>query len=83
MSNIKNKKKENNDEKLSEHFQDAKFVIQQKLNVIIEKIIQFKTKNDNKKNSDHEFDENDVVDYATLVEKKRTQNKNLKVKREY
>ena len=83
MSNIKNKRRKNDDEKSSEHFQNAKFVVRQKSNVIIEKTIQSETKNDNEKNSNHEFDENDVVDYATLVEKKRARNKNLKVKKEY
>ena len=83
MSSIKNKKRENDNEKSSKHFQDAEFVVRQKLNVIIEKTIQFETKDDNEKSSDYEFDENDVVDYAALVEKKRTQNKNLKVKKEY
>ena len=55
----------------------------QKLNVIIEKTIQFETKNDNEENSDHKFNENDVVDYVALVEKKWARNTNLKVKREY
>ena len=55
----------------------------QKSNVIIEKIIQSKTKNDNEKNSNHEFNENDAVNYVTLVEKKRARNKNLKIKRKY
>ena len=40
-------------------------------------------KNDNEKNSNHKFNENDAVDYATLVERKRAWNKNLKVKKEY
>ena len=83
ISSIKNKRKENNDDELLKYFQNAEFVVRQKSNVIIEKTIQFKTKDNNKKNSDHEFNENDVVDYATLVEKKRARNKNLKVKKEY
>ena len=82
MLNIKKKKNNNNDEQLK-HLQNAKFVTHQKSNVIIEKIIQFKTKDDNKKNSNHEFSENDAVDYVALVEKKRTRNKNLKAKKEY
>ena len=69
MLNIKNKKRKHN--KSSKHFQNAKFIVHEKSNVIIKKIIQFKTKNDNEKNSSHEFNENDVVNYATLVEKKR------------
>ena len=34
-------------------------------------------------NFNHEFSENDAVDYIALVEKKRARNKNLKIKREY
>ena len=83
MSNIKEKRKENDDDEQSEHFQNAKFVIRQKSNIIIEKIIQSETKDDNEKNLNHEFNENDAVDYVALVEKKRTRNKNLKVKRKY
>ena len=40
-------------------------------------------KNDNEKIFSHEFSENDAVDYTAFVEKKRAQNKNLKIKREY
>ena len=58
-------------------------MICQKLNIIIEKTIQSKTKNNNEKNSDYEFNENDIVDYVALVEKKRARNKNLKIKRKY
>ena len=83
MSSIKNKRRENDNNESSEHSQNAKFIVRQKLNIIIEKIIQSETKDNNEKNSDHEFNENDVVDYATLVEKKRAQSKNLKVKRKY
>ena len=83
MSNIKDKRKKNDDNELSKRFQNAKFVIHQKSNIIIEKTIQSETKNDNEKNSNYEFSENDVVDYATLVEKKRARNKNLKIKRKY
>ena len=39
MSNIKNKKIKNDDEKSSKHFQNAEFVVRQKSNVIIEKTI--------------------------------------------
>ena len=83
MSNIKKKKKKNDDDEQSKHFQNAEFVTHQKSNIIIEKTIQSETKNDNKKNSNYKFNENNVVDYVALVEKKLTQNKNLKVKREY
>ena len=83
MSNIKNKKNKNDDDKLSKHPQDAKIVARQELNVILEKIIQSKTKNDNKKIFNHKFSENDVVNYIALVEKKRARNKNLKIKKEY
>ena len=70
MSSIKNKRRKNNDNEQSEHLQNAKFVIRQKSNIIIKKTIQSETKDDNEENSDHEFNENDVVDYAALVEKK-------------
>ena len=83
MSGIKGKKRENNDDEQSEHFQNAEFVTRQKSDVIIEKTIQSETKNDNEKDSNHEFNENNVVDYAALVEKKRARNKNLKIKRKY
>ena len=83
MLGIKDRRKENNDNELSEHSQNAKIVIRQELNAILEKTIQSETKNDNEKIFNHEFNENDVVNYTALVEKKRTQNKNLKVKKEY
>ena len=83
MSNIKNKKRKIDDDELSEHSQNAEIVIHQESDAIFEKIIQSETRNNNKKISSHEFNENDVVDYTALVEKKRAQNKNLKVKREY
>ena len=83
MSGIKDKKRKNDDDEQSEHFQNAEFVTRQKSNVIIEKTIQSETKNDNEKNSNHEFSKNDVVDYVALVEKKRAQSKNLKIKRKY
>ena len=72
MSSIKSKRKENDDNEQSEHFQNAKFVIRQKSDVIIEKTIQLKSKNNKEKNLNYEFNENDVVDYVALVEKKRT-----------
>ena len=40
-------------------------------------------RNNNEKNLNYKFSENNAVDYITLVKKKRTQNKNLKIKREY
>ena len=72
MLNIKDKKRKNDDDESSEHLQNAKFVVRQESNVIIKKTIQLETKDDNEKNLNHEFNENNVVDYATLVEKKRT-----------
>ena len=83
MSDIKDKKRKNDDDEQLKHLQNAKFVTRQELNIIIEKIIQSETKDNNEKNLYHEFNENDVVDYIALVEKKRTRNKNLKVKRKY
>ena len=58
-------------------------MIRQESDVIIKKTIQFKTKDNNKKSSDHEFNENNVVDYVALVEKKRAQSRNLEIKRKY
>ena len=83
MSSIKDRRRENDDDELSEHLQNAKIVIRQKSNVTLEKTNQSETKNDNEKIFNHEFSENDAVDYITLVEKKRARNKNLKVKRKY
>ena len=83
MSGIKNRKKENDGDELSEHSQNAEIVIRQESDVIFEKTIQSETKNDNEKIFNHEFSKNDAVDYIALVEKKRARNKNLKVKREY
>ena len=40
-------------------------------------------KDNNKKNSDHKFNENNVVDYIAFVKKKRARIKNLKIKRKY
>ena len=39
MSSIKDKKRENNNDKSSEHFQNAKFVVCQESDIIIEKSI--------------------------------------------
>ena len=40
MSDIKDRRKKNNDDELSEHFSNAKIIIRQESNVIFEKIIQ-------------------------------------------
>ena len=81
MSSIKNKRKRNDDDELSKHFQNVEILIRQESNIILEKIIQAKTRNDNENLFNHKFSENDVVDYTALVKKKRTRNKNLKVKK--
>ena len=80
MSDIKDKKKENDVDELSKHFQNAETVIREKSNAILEKTIQSETEIDNEKSFNHEFSENDVVNYTVLVEKKRARNKNLKIK---
>ena len=83
MSDIKDRKRKNDDDELSEHFQNAEIVIRQELNANFENTIQSKTRNDNEKIFNHEFSENNAVDYTALVKKKRAQNKNLEIKREY
>ena len=83
ISSIKNERKRNDDDELLKHPQNSKIVIYQKSNIILEKTIQFKTRNDNEKTFSHKFSKNNVVDYSAFVEKKRARNKNLKVKREY
>ena len=83
MSSIKDRRRRNDDGELSEHFQDAETVVCQESNIILEKTIQSETRNNNEETFNHEFSENDAVDYTALVEKKRARNKNLKVKREY
>ena len=83
MSNIKNRRRRNDDNKLSKHFQNAEIVIRQESDVTLEKTIQSETRNDNKKIFNHAFSENDAVDYIALVEKKRARSKNLKTKRKY
>ena len=83
ISNIKSRKRKNDDDKLSEHLQDAEIVIRQKSNAILEKTIQSEIRNDNERTFSYEFSENNVVDYTALVEKKRAQNKNLKGKKKY
>ena len=83
MSSIKGRRRKNDDDELSEHSQNAEIVIRQESNVIFEKAIQSETRDDNEKIFSHEFNENDVIDYIALVEKKRARNKNLKIKKEY
>ena len=83
MSDIKGRKRKNDDGELSEHFQNAEIVIRQESDATFEKAIQSETKDDNEKTFSHEFSENDAVDYITFVEKKRARSKNLKAKREY
>ena len=83
ISGIKDRRKKHDDDELSEHFQNAEIIIRQKSNAILEKAIQFKTRNDIKKIFSYEFSENDAVNYIAFVEKKRARSKNLKVKRKY
>ena len=83
MSGIKDRRKKNNDDELSEHFQNAEIVVRQESDVTFEKATQSETRNDNKKTFNHEFSENDAVDYTALVKKERARSKNLKIKREY
>ena len=71
ISSIKDRRRKNDDDELSEHSQNAEIVIRQESNVTLEKAIQSETKNDNEKTFSHEFSENDVVDYTAFVEKKR------------
>ena len=83
MSSIKDRKKRNENDELSEHPQNAEIVIRQESDATFEKTTQSETRNDNEKTFSHEFSENDAVDYIAFVEKKRARSKNLKVKREY
>ena len=83
MSNIKDKERRNDDDELSEHLQNAEIVIRQELNIILKKIIQPETRDDNEETFNHKFSENNVIDYTALVEKERARNKNLEAKREY
>ena len=69
MSNIKHKRRKNDDDKLSKYSQDTEIVIYQKSNIIFKKVIRFKTRNNNKKTFNYKFNENNVVDYTTLVKK--------------
>ena len=81
MSNIKDRKRKNDNDELSEHSQNGEIVIRQESDIILEKTTQSETKNDNEKIFNHEFSENNVVDYTALVEKKWARIKNLKVKK--
>ena len=83
MSSIKDKRRENNNDELSEDFQDVEIVIRQELDTTLEKIIQSKMKNNNQKTFSHKLSDNDNVNYIASIEKKRARNKNLKAKREY
>ena len=83
MSGIKGRKKRNDDDELSQHSQNAETVIRQESDVILEKTTQSETRDDNEKTFNHEFSENDAVDYIAFVEKKRARSKNLKAKKEY
>ena len=83
MSSIKDRRRKNDGDELSEHFQNTETVIRQESNATLEKTIQSETRNDNEKTFSHEFSENDAVNYTALVEKKRARNKNLEAKKEY
>ena len=83
ISNIKDKRRENDNDELSKHSQNAKIVIRQELNAIFERTIQSETRKNNEKTFNYEFSKNDAVDYTALVKKKQAKNKNLKIKREY
>ena len=83
MSSIKDRRRRNDGGELSKHLQNAKIVVRQESDAILEKTTQSETRNDNEKTFSHEFSEDDVIDYTALVEKKRARSKNLKVKREY
>ena len=83
MSNIKNIEKRNDDDELSKYHQNVETVVCQESDATFKKIIQSETRNDNKKIFSHKFSENNAINYAAFVEKKRARNKNLKVKREY
>ena len=83
MSGIKNRRKKNDDDELSEHSQNAEIVIRPKSDVTFEKTIQSEMKDDNEKTFNYKFNENDAVDYIALVEKKRARNKILNAKKEY
>ena len=83
MSGIKDRRKKNDDNELSERSQNAEIVIRQESNIILEKRIQRETRNDNKKIFNYEFNKNDAVNYTALIEKERARSKNIKIKKEY
>ena len=83
ISGIKDRRKENDNDELSEHLQNAEIVIRQESDVTLEKATQFETKDNNKKIFSHEFSKKNAVDYTALVEKKRARSKNLEIKKEY
>ena len=68
MSNIKDKKK-NNDNKVLKYFQNIETIIRQKSNVTFEKTIQSEKKNNNKKTFSHEISKNNIINYITFIEK--------------
>ena len=70
MSNIKDRKKRNDGDELSKHFQNAEIVIRQESEATLEKTIQSEIRKNNEKTFNHEFSKNDVVDYTAFVEKK-------------
>ena len=80
MPSIKDRRRENEIDELSEHSQDVKIVIYQKSNIFLEKTIRSETRNDNEKILSYKFSKNDAIDYTALVKKKRARSKNLKVK---
>ena len=69
MSNIKDKRRKNDSDELSEYYQNVKIVICQESDIIFEKIIQSEMKIDNENVFSHKFSDNDAVDYIALVEK--------------
>ena len=76
MLGIKSKKRKNEIDEQSEYAQNAEIVIRQESNVIFEKITQSETRNNNEKILNHEFSENDSVNYTAFVEKKWARSKN-------
>ena len=71
MSDIKDRRRKNDDDELSKHLQNAEIVTRQESDATFEKTIQFETRNDNEKTFNYEFSEDDAVDYTALVKKKR------------
>ena len=83
ISNIKGRKRRNDNDELSEHSQNTEIVVRQESDATFKKTIQSEIRNDNEKIFNHEVSENDAVNYIAFVEKKRVQSKNLKAKKEY